>query len=34
METKKVKEHNFQEHGSINLTLQELNRQKTERSDL
>lgn len=34
VEMEKVKERHFQKHGSLNLTLQELNRQKTEQSNL
>jgi len=34
VETGKVKEHHFQQHGAMGHTLEELNTQKTERSIL
>lgn len=34
METEKFDKHNFQQHGSMNLTAEELNWQKTEGSNL
>lgn len=34
METEKIDKHHFQQHVSMNLTVKELNRQKTEGSSL